>query len=452
MTPMTKDARAGMSTTPRIANPTPNATPPAAAAAAAAVDPLLAEPTGMPQVPLDADELPPPPLRPPMLDVSPVAQRMENLDAMRILCMLVIILTHVTEPYLGKTYHREGHYGGLLTSVVLSLNVMGRFGVPCFMMISFFIYWHQLYEKGRSWGELLARRFKRLIPAFVVWSAVYFLIHRQLYRHYGNNEFYTQVNAFGYRVADWRTWLHVFVYGQAEYHLYYLPLVMQCLLLIPLLRILWRKPAVAWGWMIGTTLAWAFVVYGPVAFAAGSTPAALSHKLFNVMNQPWAVPFLIFPLFGMMCAGQRPFRQFVAHRSDSFWWGLLILGLALHAAEAIGLAHWLSHGTEYELRVAVLVKTGRILSGCAVFCLFLRKPLMRDPFPRVSHYAFGLHFMHPAIITLLTLIELKLFPGVAQWQTHVIAGLTINLVLTFGITFCLCLLIGRFKKLEFLVV
>lgn len=446
----TKDVRAGMSTPPPIANNATNTTP-------SAVDPLLAEPTGMEQVPLVRDELPPPPLQPPMLSYSPTKQRMENLDAMRILCMLVIIVSHVTEQYLDKVYEHQGHFGGLLTSAVLAINVMGRFGVPCFMMISFFIYWHQLYEKGRSWGELLARRFKRLIPAFLVWSLFYFAIHKALFKHFDGTEykywFWTDVAKYKYSLSNWRTWLHVLVYGQAEYHLYYLPLVMQCLLLIPLLKVLWRKPAVAWAWMIGTTLAWAFVVYGPVAFAAGSKPAALSHKLFNVMNQPWAVPFLIFPLFGMVCAGQTSFRHFVAHRSDAFWWGLLILGLALHAAEAIGLAHWLpAKHPEYVLRVAVLVKTGRILSGFAVFALFLRKPLMRDPFPRVSHYAFGLHFMHPAIILLLTLIEIKLFPGVAHWQTHVVAGLTINLILTFSITFCLCLLIGRFKKLEFLVV
>ena len=66
--------------------------------------------------------------------------------------------------------------------LILSLNVMGRFGVSCFLMISFFIYWHQLYDKGRSWGELMARRFKRLIPAFLCWSTFYFLLHKELFQ------------------------------------------------------------------------------------------------------------------------------------------------------------------------------------------------------------------------------------------------------------------------------
>ena len=56
------------------------------------------------------------------------------------------------------------------------------------------------------------------------------------------------------------------------------------------------------------------------------------------------------------------------------------------------------------LRAASLVKLGRIISSFAVFALFMRKPMMRDPFPKVSHHAFGIHFMHPAITSLRPLL------------------------------------------------
>jgi hypothetical protein len=84
----------------------------------------------------------------------------------------------------------------------------------------------------------------------------------------------------------------------------------------------------------------------------------------------------------------------------------------------------------------------RILSRCLV-----------DPFSKVSHHAFGLHFMHPAVIIGLTLIEQKRFgESVANWQTMILPILALNLVLTFAITFALCLVIGRVKRLEVLVV
>jgi peptidoglycan/LPS O-acetylase OafA/YrhL len=439
--------RMALSTTMDQSKPqSTSAGPATATTAAAATDPLLAPPASMEQPPLVRDERPP--LRPSLLDVSPVGRRMENLDALRIVCMFVIIVTHVTEPFLDSLERRHGHFGPLALAI-LSINVMGRFGVPCFMMISFYIYWHQLYDKGRTWGELMARRFKRLVPAFVVWSAFYFLVHRQLYRKFGNAEFYTHLNEYGYSVFKWRTWWDLLL-GRAEYHLYYLPLVIQCLLCIPLLKLLWKRPVVSWTWIGVTALAWTLMIYGPVLFAPHSAGRALTDGITKVMYQPWAIPFLLFPLFGMMCAGQRAFRNFLAHGPTSFWVGLIVFSLALHAAEAMFLTRALPGDL---LRIAVFVKLGRILSGFAVFALFIRSPLMRDPLPRVSHYAFGLHFMHPFIITVLLLIELRLLgPAVAHFERFAVPVLAVNLVLTLTITFGLCLLIGRFKRLEFLVV
>jgi hypothetical protein len=99
------------------------------------------------------------------------------------------------------------------------------------------------------------------------------------------------------------------------------------------------------------------------------------------------------------------------------------------------------------------LKVGRFLTAVPIFVLFLRHPLMRDRLPRVSHHAFGLHFMHPAVIIGLTIVEAKLLgTGVAEWEVGVLPILLVNLVLTLGITFLLCLVVGRFKRLEFLVV
>jgi peptidoglycan/LPS O-acetylase OafA/YrhL len=416
----------------------------------AAVDPLDAPDKSAPQAPLLRDELPP--LRPSLLEFSPVTQRMENLDALRIVCMLVIITTHVTEPYIDSM-HRAGS-SSFTWLAILAINVMGRFGVPCFMMISFFIYWHQLYEKGRSWGELLHRRLKRLVPAFVCWSAFYFLLHRAIYKSksFGNSEWYTPLNAYQFSLRNWHTWWGLFL-GQAEYHLYYLPLVMQFLLCIPLLRLLWRRPAVAWGWIIATTVAWAALVYGPILFQPDSQGEHFTRILQKTLDQPWAIPFLLFPLFGMMCAGQLTWRKFLARSSTRLWIGLLLVGLAMHAAEAIFLSHALPRDGMYLKRVAVYIKLGRILTAIAVFALFIRQPLMRDPFPRISHYAFGLHFMHPFIILVISFCELRfLGQDIAHFHRHPLPVLAVNFVLTCTITFALCLVIGRFKRLEFLVV
>jgi hypothetical protein len=228
---------------------------------------------------------------------------------------------------------------------------------------------------------------------------------------------------------------------------------MQCLLCIPLLKVLWRRPAISWIWIGATALAWMLMVYDPVLFAADSAGHRLADRIKDFMYQPWAIPFLLFPLFGMICAGQTAFRKFLARTSTPFWCAMVIAGLTLHATEAIFLAKVLPMNESYLMRVALFVKLGRIVTGFSVFALFIRLPLMRDPFPRVSHYAFGLHFMHPAIILLLSLIELKLFgPAIVDYHRFVVPVIAINLLLTLSITFGLCLVVGRFKRLEFLVV
>src|SRR6202035_1165158 len=221
---------------------------------------------------------------------------------------------------------------------ILAINVMGRFGVPCFMMISFFIYWHQLYEKGRTWGELLKRRFKRLAPAFLCWSAFYFIVHKLLQKKFAH-QWDTSMWDFNWHHP--RVLYEVFILGKAEYHLYYLPLVMQCLLLIPLLRLLWRRPVVSWVWIGLTALWWSVVLYGHVFAHPGSRIYEIAGRIKEWTHEESAFPCLVFPLFGMMCAGQKAWRNFIVQTHAWFWAAGVALGIALHAGESIYL---LPHG------------------------------------------------------------------------------------------------------------
>lgn len=415
-------------------------------------DPLMGDPKSMPASPLLADDavVPESPL-PTLLDFNPATRHMENLDALRILAMLVIIVTHITQPFVDDG-HEHAPYNATYQAV-FSLNVALRFGVPCFLMISFFIYWHQLYEKGRTWGELLVRRLRRLVPAFVCWSLFYFAMHKVLASRGLNVDPGPLGDHLNWKSLD--VWKQVFLLGRAHEHLYYLPVVISALLLIPLLRVLWRSPAVAWAWVGLTLVGWSFVAYGMAYLPAGSSAYRFAERSLLVSQNFLALPLLVFPLVGMMCAGQISWRRFIARTPTSLWVGILIVGIALHILETLAILprQW--------LLALAWPKVGRFLTAVPVFVLFLRSPLMKDPFPRVSHHAFGLHFMHPAIIIGLTIVEgylLRigphgLWPETMSWHPLALTGLlVVNFILTFWITFGLCLLVGRSKRLEFLVV
>ena len=414
-------------------------------------DPLLAPPQSMPASPLLADEEPP--LRPSLLEVNPTKRRMENLDTLRIVCMLAIIITHITEPYIDRASNYNSLYRG-----IFSLNVACRFGVPCFLMISFFIYWHQLYDKGRSWGELLARRLKRLIPAFLVWSLIYVVLHRLLKRTTGDAHSATPW-IYDMGLTNWRFWREIVLLGRAETHLYYLPMVITCLLLIPLLKLLWKPAAVSWTFLIGMLTAWVVVYYGSCIYGPDTAIGQPLNQAVSLWQNIVAIPLLVFPVVGMMSAGQRSWREWIARTPTTLWIGILLFGFALHVVETLWLLHYADQAAtksmqEHRWLIALAgLKPGRFVSAVAVFVLFLRSPLMRDPFPKVSHHAFGLHFMHPVIILGLSFIETRLFSAdVWDRQAWIVPMLAVNFVITFFITFGLCFLIGRFKRLEFLVV
>jgi surface polysaccharide O-acyltransferase-like enzyme len=429
----------------------------ATGAGPAVQDPLLAEPRSFPEAPLIADERPPilDPRRVTLLHVNPTKQHMENLDTLRIVSMLVIILTHITQPYVDH-WSEHTPYGGMYNAV-FGINVAMRFGVPCFMMISFFIYWHQLYDKGRSWGELLARRFKRLLPAFICWSLFYFALHKVL----ASRGLNVDKGPLGDRLnwKDLGVWKDILLLGRAHEHLYYLPVVMCSLLLIPLLRVLWTTHARAWTWITATLLLWTFAAYGSSFYPPASRVGHAAERVMVVWRNVLAIPLLVFPLMGMMCAGQRSWREFICKTPAKFWVGMLVVGLAMHVTETLVILNWGTTERAWGQALAGL-KVGRFVSAVPIFVLILRHPLMKDPLPRVSHYAFGLHFMHPAIIIALTLIEgpllgtgaMGLWDSAGGWGVGLVGLLAINYVLTFLITFGLCLLIGRFKRLEFLVV
>jgi peptidoglycan/LPS O-acetylase OafA/YrhL len=390
-----------------------------------------------------------------LLDVDPTRQRMENLDTLRIIAMVVIIITHIVQPFVD--HWSDARPYGVKYNTLFGLNVAFRFGVPCFMMISFFIYWHQLYDKGRTWGELLARRLKRLVPAFLCWSLFYFLMHKVLSR------FTLDVDPgpLGGRLnwKDWVVWKEILLLGHAHEHLYYLPVVICSLLLIPVLRVLWKTPGTAWTWIGATLAAWTVVAYGAAFWPPHTGIGRIAEKTMDVWRNVLAFPLLVFPLVGMMCAGQRRWREFIAKTPTSLWVGMLVLGLAMHVAETLIILNYGTTDAAFGQALAGL-KVGRFVSAVPIFVLILRHPLMKDPMPRVSHYAFGLHFMHPAIIVGLTIVEgrllgmgpMNLWDVVGGWGAGLFALLIVNFVLTFFITFGLCLLIGRVQRLEFLVV
>lgn len=145
---------------------------------------------------------------------------MKELDFTRVIAMLAVITIHVTSTYITR------HSNTLILGMNLAflLNQVTRFAVPLFILVSGV----SLGLKGESgsFGAFLRGRLVKIGIPYAVWSALYLL--------YQNH---SDLSALSVR-SVFRT----FLLGQAAPHLYFIVIIFQLYLLVPLLK-RWVKRA-----------------------------------------------------------------------------------------------------------------------------------------------------------------------------------------------------------------
>ncbi len=140
-------------------------------------------------------------------------KRYPQMDVLRAAAALAVVMIHVSA---GST--------GTLARVC---NLFSRFAVPMFLMLSGFGHGAGFGEGG--WRKALRRRLGRILPPYLIWSAVYLLLDA----------------AFGKPHARP---IYDLLFGMAYMHLYYLFVLLQFLLLCPLLyRAVERRPWLSLG-------------------------------------------------------------------------------------------------------------------------------------------------------------------------------------------------------------
>ena len=98
--------------------------------------------------------------------------------------------------------------------MLFSVNVAGRFGVPCFLMVSFFIYWHQLYDKGRIVGGVAGAADEAVDSGVRVLVAVLFCVLHKVLEGRGLN---VDPGPLGHDHLNWKdpgVWRRCFCWGR----------------------------------------------------------------------------------------------------------------------------------------------------------------------------------------------------------------------------------------------
>jgi len=170
------------------------------------------------------------------------AARLDWVDVCRGVTILLVVVHHVSGATLGDVAP-----GGALYYADLTLNRMTQAVVPTFLLLSALVF-ARSSPAGLSWRRYLNSRARQLLWPYVIWTAL-FLCFR---------------GVTGQGPAP-GAWLSTFLgsgllHGNGYFHLYYLFLALQAVVLLPLLRLSNRLP-LRLGWVVAATAALQLGVY-----------------------------------------------------------------------------------------------------------------------------------------------------------------------------------------------
>lgn len=139
----------------------------------------------------------------------------EEIHLIRAVACLLVVLVHVSATYY---YQQDGY-----NDITLFFNQIGRFGTPLFAVISGFLLFYHVRQKGFQLNKFVTSRFVKVGSPFLFWSIFYIFLLVLL-------EGATPL-AEGKKIFTID-----FLLGNSYVHLYFMSIVFQFYLLFPLLQ------------------------------------------------------------------------------------------------------------------------------------------------------------------------------------------------------------------------
>lgn len=141
---------------------------------------------------------------------------------LRTIALTSVVSLHVLASLKGGPYTTAGYH-----QISIALDQLLRFCIPLFVALSGYGLMLKYEKIPFSWGDFLKRRVFKLLPAYFLWSLIFYIVF--------------------WLIPSWRptgtptSFLPQLLLGRADYHLYFVPMIFQLYLLFPLLLTLVRK-------------------------------------------------------------------------------------------------------------------------------------------------------------------------------------------------------------------
>lgn len=145
-------------------------------------------------------------------------EKIKEIDYLRGFATIFVVIIHLTSSYL--TYPKES----ITYQTIGSFNCLLTFAVPAFLFISALVMTYQVKNKEKiNWIKFISKRILKVLSALILWSIIYIL-------YCGNIKDITIKSIIGNLAL-----------GNASYHLYFIPLIIQLYLIFPLIWAIIKK-------------------------------------------------------------------------------------------------------------------------------------------------------------------------------------------------------------------
>lgn len=153
-------------------------------------------------------------------NVLTVKNKLSEIDLMRAICCVLVVIIHVTAAF-WYTFKP----GTISFKAVVVLNTLSKFAVPSFVLISGFVLYYVYYNKKIEPLTFYKKRLSKVFVPYFIWSVLYIVVNYLAYE----------------RPIDIKSLIYYFSLGKANYHLYYICLILQFYILFPILIKVFKK-------------------------------------------------------------------------------------------------------------------------------------------------------------------------------------------------------------------
>ncbi|MFC4713137.1 acyltransferase [Planococcus dechangensis] len=321
-----------------------------------------------------------------------------DIHVLRAIGCLMVVLVHVSALY----YVQRGNW----EDVILFINQASRFGTPIFAIVSGLLLFMQVKKRGFLFKQFFQSRLNKIVIPFLFWTAFYLVY---LWMVFGANPFDGGMRRFILEVA----------FGETYSHLYFISIVLQFYLIVPLLQFVKSKGA----WVGLLALSAVIHIYA----MRYMDPAQFDGLLATIVEQRAFLPkWIFFFIFG----------GFLAYHWDAAkaWAYKMRIGLSIGVLLILYFA-----AVEYEWgryigsnRVTNIIN----LPILVLFIMAVSEKIARNPFlysvtSRLGAMSMGIYLIHPFVLNMLQrnlpaeVWTLSLFP----FWFAVVMGITIGIIL-----------------------